>query len=129
MKDKTYSCYQCGAPLVVNQDGTTNHLFSEGEAPEGTLDDTGVGPIDYDLDLDHVAVPDVDDRCPMKSDGCYYADPDVCEGELWTCQTCGQSFCEVHWHETDKGHNVECVGCERVRETLDELEETDEDEV
>lgn len=50
----------------------------------------------------------------MAHDTCYYATPD-CEGDLWTCQSCGEQFCQTHWHQTDKGTNVECVACERVR--------------
>lgn len=45
---------------------------------------------------------------------CYYKTPQ-CEGPLWTCETCGETFCEVHFHETDKGRNTECVACERQR--------------
>jgi hypothetical protein len=47
---------------------------------------------------------------------CYYGDTNVCRGETWECQTCHEQFCETHWHETDKGKNVECVGCERIRQ-------------
>lgn len=46
---------------------------------------------------------------------CYYADPDICRGELWECQTCHEEFCERHNHVTDLGVNVECVACERAR--------------
>jgi hypothetical protein len=42
---------------------------------------------------------------------CYFATED-CHGELWTCETCGERFCQYHWHQTDKGTNVECAGCE-----------------
>lgn len=52
------------------------------------------------------------------ADKCYYQDPSVCEGELWTCQSCGEQYCQAHSHSTSKGNNVECVACERVR--LDE---------
>ena len=45
---------------------------------------------------------------------CYY-DNDVCEGELWECETCHESYCAFHSHQTDKGFNVECVACERAR--------------
>ena len=46
---------------------------------------------------------------------CYYGIPE-CSGELWECQTCGEEYCEeVHFHETSKGRNVECVACERAR--------------
>jgi hypothetical protein len=52
----------------------------------------------------------------MAEPGCYYADQQVCKSaELWECETCQEQFCQVHWHETDKGRNVECVGCERER--------------
>ena len=49
---------------------------------------------------------------------CYY-DNELCEGELWECLTCSESYCQTHWHDTDKGHNVECVACERQRQTED----------
>lgn len=45
---------------------------------------------------------------------CYHDTPE-CKGELWQCQTCGELFCQTHWHETSKGRNVECVACERQR--------------
>jgi hypothetical protein len=34
-------CFQCGALMLVNEDGTTNHLNNDGE-------------IDHDADADHV---------------------------------------------------------------------------
>lgn len=46
---------------------------------------------------------------------CYYADPNVCEGDTWQCITCGEHFCQTHWHETELGDNVECVACETSR--------------
>ena len=46
---------------------------------------------------------------------CYYDDDVICHGELWTCLTCGESYCQGHWHSTDKGENVECVSCEYQR--------------
>lgn len=45
---------------------------------------------------------------------CYFNTQSCC-GELWQCRTCGEWFCQYHWHETDKGRNVECVACERER--------------
>jgi hypothetical protein len=45
---------------------------------------------------------------------CYY-DDSICQGELWVCDTCEQSYCQTHWHQTSKGTNVECVACERNR--------------
>ena len=45
---------------------------------------------------------------------CYY-DNELCEGELWQCQTCEEHYCQTHFHQTDKGENVECVACERER--------------
>ena len=49
--DDELLCYVCGNPMVVNADGTTNHLL---------LPDSGDG-IDYDQDADHVAYLDSDD--------------------------------------------------------------------
>ncbi len=46
---------------------------------------------------------------------CYYQDPSFCKGEIWQCQTCEQDFCEAHFHNTEKGDNVECVACESER--------------
>lgn len=51
----------------------------------------------------------------VKEIECYYGDPDVCTDETWECQTCGEAYCTAHWHETEKGTNVECVACERER--------------
>ncbi len=36
--------------------------------------------------------------------------------ETWECLTCGEVFCETHWHFTSEGTNVECTDCERARE-------------
>lgn len=55
----------------------------------------------------------------MEQKRCYYDDgkkPCVCEGPLWQCQTCGEWFCDFHYHETSLGYCVECVSCERARE-------------
>lgn len=49
------------------------------------------------------------------SEYCYYADPFVCDGESWECLTCHEHYCQAHYHQTDKGVNVECVACERNR--------------
>lgn len=48
------------------------------------------------------------------SDSCYYQD-DFCSGCTWVCKTCHETYCEAHWHKTSKGHNVECIACERNR--------------
>lgn len=50
--------------------------------------------------------------------GCYYGDPTYCEGKLWCCRTCRQTYCEGHYHENEKGKNVECVACEHTRYEL-----------
>lgn len=47
----------------------------------------------------------------MVGDNCYF-DNELCKGQLWQCQTCGEWYCETHWHKTEKGVNVECVACE-----------------
>lgn len=46
---------------------------------------------------------------------CYYRNEQFCRGELWTCITCGEDYCEQHNHTTALGNNVECVACERER--------------
>lgn len=51
----------------------------------------------------------------LAADECYYADPETCSGPDWRCLTCGETYCEEHWHRTDLGENVECVACERER--------------
>jgi hypothetical protein len=51
----------------------------------------------------------------VKEDSCYFADQQVCTGELWECLTCREHYCQKHWHRTSKGENVECVACERAR--------------
>lgn len=48
---------------------------------------------------------------------CYY-DNDLCDYSegVWECETCEEQFCAVsHNHVTEKGADVECVGCERER--------------
>ena len=45
---------------------------------------------------------------------CYYNN-DICNGKLWTCETCKEQYCEEHNHITDIGENVECVACEYNR--------------
>lgn len=45
---------------------------------------------------------------------CYYQTVE-CYGRLWRCKTCGEHYCQMHWHQTSKGHNVECVACEFAR--------------
>jgi len=52
---------------------------------------------------------------------CYFDTPE-CGGELWECQTCGEWFCQTHWHQTSKGYNVECAGCEYGREQAEDGE-------
>src|SRR6185436_4196170 len=56
-------------------------------------------------------------RCVMR---CYYGDQETCDGDLWECQTCGELYCQAHWHSTAKGENVECVACEFARNHPDE---------
>jgi len=51
----------------------------------------------------------------MREVECYYKDGDVCSDETWQCKTCGEVFCTAHGHVTEKGTNVECVGCENQR--------------
>ena len=50
---------------------------------------------------------------------CYFDDHGNCDysDDLWQCQTCKEWFCHYHWHETDRGRNVECVACEYNRQT------------
>lgn len=60
----------------------------------------------------------------MSDPTCYYDDNEACGGELWQCKTCGQWFCENHWHETDLGRNVECVACERARRSNIHIDES-----
>lgn len=45
---------------------------------------------------------------------CYYR-TEECTDDLWSCQTCGETFCSHHFHVTSKGTNVECVACEQAR--------------
>ena len=40
---------------------------------------------------------------------------DECHGELWTCEYCGDNFCQLHSHQTVNGKNVECCACEHSR--------------
>lgn len=68
--------------------------------------DTGDSEIDEGLE-------EYDDDAAHRH--CYYHDDKVCEGKVWECETCHEFFCNAHSHTTDKGNNVECVACERVR--------------
>ena len=40
----------------------------------------------------------------------------------WSCKTCGEYYCEMHWHETSEGKNVECSVCETKRLKQDKKE-------
>lgn len=51
---------------------------------------------------------------------CYYENPDFCSAEVWERETCGETYCTNHFHDTEKGNNVECVICERNRIEKDE---------
>ena len=51
---------------------------------------------------------------------CYYGCVRYHIDELWQCQTCRERYCYDHWHETDLGHCVECVACERVRKNKED---------
>lgn len=62
---------------------------------------------------------DEDEEYSNVYEDCYYNDSAVCRGGLWMCETCKQYYCTEHWHETDQGHNVECVACERERKERD----------
>jgi hypothetical protein len=46
-------CTRCGAPMVINDDGTSNHLIE---------DAVGVDVIDFDRDEDHGALAPEEDR-------------------------------------------------------------------
>ena len=41
--DEPLCCFECGNEMVVNDDGTTNHLDDDGD-------------VDYDQDIDHIAL-------------------------------------------------------------------------
>lgn len=45
---------------------------------------------------------------------CFF-DNELCDGELWACEACYEQFCQFHSHQGDKGVNVECANCERIR--------------
>jgi hypothetical protein len=57
-------------------------------------------------------------------DACYYSN-ETCEGETWECGTCGEHYCQAHSHVTSKGHNRECVACERERKDAELLDADD----
>jgi hypothetical protein len=57
----------------------------------------------------------VEETKEIAVENCYYGNPDVCNGDLWQCETCKNFYCQEHNHETDKGQNVECVACEYQR--------------
>lgn len=53
------------------------------------------------------------------ADQCYYRSNE-CGGELWTCKSCNEDFCDTHFHCTSLGTNVECRACEIKRQELEE---------
>jgi hypothetical protein len=55
-------------------------------------------------------------------ESCYYAN-DTCEGETWQCLGCQEHYCQAHSHVSAKGHNKECVACERERKDAELLAE------
>lgn len=55
-------------------------------------------------------------------ESCYYAN-DVCEGDTWQCVSCNEHYCQAHSHTSSKGHNKECVACERERKDAELLAE------
>lgn len=57
-------------------------------------------------------------------DACYYAN-ELCEGDTWECETCNETYCAFHSHVTEKGHNKECVACERERKDAKLLDAED----
>jgi len=97
-------CLPCGAQWSVSDglDGFDFELISDGD------DSCTCREEDPDEEDEHQ--PD-----------CYYG-ADCCTGELWECETCHEEYCEFHFHQTEKGHNVECVACERVRKEAAEAE-------
>lgn len=61
----------------------------------------------------------------MFNEQCYYSSGsqgNLCQGALWECRTCGEIFCQAHFHETDLGYNIECVACETERLVREEEE-------
>jgi len=59
-----------------------------------------------------------------RSDACYYAN-ETCGGDSWQCSSCREFFCQNHSHVTEKGHNKECVACERERKDAKQLDAED----
>lgn len=80
----------------------------------------------YDKGMVEVDDWEEDDKRPVLDEeyqpDCYFGTPD-CEGPLWTCQTCGEKFCQYHFHETTAGYNVECAGCEYNRKEQEEFDD------
>lgn len=59
---------------------------------------------------------------------CYYNN-EVCEGDEWICDRCGEDYCEAHGHWTSRGENVECVACEAMRREEEKREAKEHAEV
>lgn len=55
---------------------------------------------------------------------CVY-DGVACTGETWACLACGNTYCQKHSHVSSKGHNKECVACERNRKDAELLNAPD----
>lgn len=63
-------------------------------------------------------------RTTDREPACYYSNEE-CAGGLWQCGSCREWFCMGHSHVTEKGHNKECVACERERKDAELLNAED----
>lgn len=63
-------------------------------------------------------------RTSSTAPGCYH-DNAACEGDLWQCLSCRETFCQAHARITTRGPNKECEGCERERKDAEQLDADD----
>ena len=99
IRDQVLDGYTSG--FDRNESGNYNYSVDGTDESEADLDD------DEESDSAHL--------------DCYYAEPTICQGSMWECGSCGNTYCQAHSHTTDLGTNVECVACERSRKETESV--------
>lgn len=120
------------AQVIVSKDASDEEILDAARTvayvppivePNSPWDITGSDGLDVEWDDQEDEEDEEDEEERDASEECYYHDAKLCRGETWECETCGETFCDFHFHDTDKGHNVECVACERSRKDAEREDE------